>query len=94
MRPAPHMVVAIGCQFRAGAGANGLAALWRVPFDHLARYAIHNFRSFSRLCGGPYRPLSFYKLVRPHQPPAVYANFKGAKGAIAAQYPPPTFLAS
>jgi hypothetical protein len=73
---------------------NGLAALWGVPFDHLTRYAIHDFRSFSRLCGGPYRPLSFDKLVRPYQPPALYANLKGAKGAIAAQYPPPTFLAS
>ena len=51
-------------------------------------------RSFSRLCGGPYRPLSFDKLVRPYQPPALYTNLKGAKGAIAAQYPPPTFLAS
>ena len=65
-----------------------------VPFDHLTRYAIHDFRSFSRLCGGPHRPLSFDKLVRPYQPPALYANLKGAKGAIAAQYPPPTFLAS
>ena len=62
---------------------NGLAALWRVPFDHLTRYAIHDFRSFSRLCGGPYRPLSFDKLVRPYQPPALYANLKDARGAIA-----------
>jgi hypothetical protein len=42
---------------------NGLTALWRVPFDHLTRYAVHDFRSFSRLFGGPYRSLSFDKLI-------------------------------
>jgi hypothetical protein len=52
----------------------GLAALWREPFDHLARYAIHDFRSVSRLCGGLYSPLSFDKLVRSYQPPALYTN--------------------
>jgi hypothetical protein len=54
----------------------GLAALWREPFDHLARYAIHDFRSVSRLCGGLYSPLSFDKLVRSYQPPALYTNRK------------------
>jgi hypothetical protein len=52
----------------------GLAALWREPFDHLARYAIHDFRSVSRLCGGLYSPLSFDKLVRSYQPAALYTN--------------------
>jgi hypothetical protein len=70
---------------------NGLTALWREPFDHLTRYPIHDFRSFSRLCGGPYRPLSFDKLVRPYEPPAFDANLKGAKGTIAAQYPSSNF---
>jgi hypothetical protein len=60
----------------------GLAALWRVPFDHLTRYAIHDFGSLSRLCGGPYSPLRFDKLVRSYQAPALYANLKGAKGGM------------
>jgi hypothetical protein len=52
-------------------------------FDHLTRHAIHDFRSFSGLCGGPYSPQSVDKLVRSYQPPALYANLKDARGAIA-----------
>ena len=55
-----------------------------MPFDHLTCYAIHDFRAFSRLRGGPYSPLSFDKLVRSYQPPALYANLKDARGARAA----------
>jgi hypothetical protein len=62
-----------------------------VPFDHLARYAIHDFRAFSRLRGGPDSPLSFDKLVRSYQPPTLYANLKDARG-YSAQYLPTTSL--
>jgi hypothetical protein len=53
--------------------------LWREPFDHLACYAIHDFRAFSRLCGGLYSPLSFDKLVRSYQLPALYVDLKDAR---------------
>jgi hypothetical protein len=42
-----------------------------MSLDDLTRFAIHDFRPFSRLCGGPHS-----KLVRAYQPPASHANFK------------------
>jgi hypothetical protein len=58
-------------------------SLWRVSFDHLARFVIHDLHSLSRLCRGLCSPLSFDKLARSHQLPALYTNHKGAKIAIA-----------
>jgi hypothetical protein len=42
----------------------------------LTRFAIDDFRPFSRLRGGPHSPLRVDKLVRGYQPPALHANFK------------------
>ena len=47
-----------------------------MSLDDLARFAIHDFRPFSCLRGGPYSPLRVDKLVRAYQPPALHANFK------------------
>ena len=55
-----------------------LSGLWREPFNHLTRHAIHDFRSFSCLCRGPCSPSRFTKLVRPYQASVLYANLKHA----------------
>jgi hypothetical protein len=34
-----------------------------MPFDHLTRFVIHNFRSLFRLCHGPRSPLGLDKLA-------------------------------
>ena len=49
-----------------------------MPFDHLTRFVIHNFRSLSRLCRGPHSPLGLDKLARSHELPAIYTNHEGA----------------
>ena len=51
-----------------------LSGLWREPFNHLTRHAIHDFRSFSCLCRGPCSPSRFTKLVRPYQASVLYAK--------------------
>jgi hypothetical protein len=45
----------------------------RVALDDLARFAIYNLGAFSRLGGSSRGQLSFAKLVRTHQAPALYA---------------------
>jgi hypothetical protein len=62
-------------------GNAGLAALRRVPFDHLARQAVHDFRSFARLSGCAYSPLRFDEFGRSYQASAPYANLKHVVGA-------------
>jgi len=47
-----------------------------MSLDDLTRFAIHDFRPFSRLRGGPHSPLRVDKLVRADQPPPLHANFK------------------
>jgi hypothetical protein len=49
---------------------------WRVPLDHLTRFAIHDFGTFSRLCGGLHSPLRFGKERRAYQSPALDVNLK------------------
>jgi hypothetical protein len=58
-------------------------SLWRVPFDHLTRFAVHNFRSLSRLCRSPRSPLGLDKLARSHELPAIYTNHEVASTVIA-----------
>ena len=53
-----------------------------MAFDYLARSAIHDFRSFARLCGGAYSPLRFDKVGRSYQAPALYANLEGGNGPM------------
>jgi hypothetical protein len=47
-----------------------------MSLDNLTRFAIRDFRPFSRLCGGPHSPLRVDELFRAYQPPALHANFK------------------
>ena len=56
--------------------------LWRVPFDHLTCFAVHNFRSLSRLCRSPRSPLGLSKLARSHELPAPYTNHEVANTVI------------
>lgn len=62
----------------------GLAcSLSRVPFDHLTRFAVHNFRSLPRLCRSPCSPLGLDKLARSHELPAIYTNHEVTNTVIA-----------
>jgi hypothetical protein len=54
-----------------------------VAFDHLTRFAVHNFRSLSRLCRSPRSPLGLDKLARSHELPAIYTNHEAANTVIA-----------
>jgi hypothetical protein len=56
-----------------------------MPFDHLTRFVIHNFRSLSRLCG-PRSPLGLDKLASSHELPAIYTNHAGARDALTGAY--------
>jgi hypothetical protein len=58
-------------------------SLRRMPFDHLTRFAVHNFHSRSRLCRSPRNPLGLYEQARSHELPAVYANHEEANTVIA-----------
>jgi hypothetical protein len=46
------------------------------PLDHLTRFAIHDFGTFSRLCSGLHSPLRFDKERRAYQSPALDVNLK------------------
>jgi hypothetical protein len=70
-----------GASFRSEFGLT--CSLWRVPFDHLTRFAVHNFRSLSRLCRSPRSPLGLDKLARSHELPAIYTNHEVASTVIA-----------
>jgi hypothetical protein len=54
-----------------------------MPFDHLTRFAIHNFHSLSRLCRSPRSPSGLDKLARSHELPAIYTNHEEANSVIA-----------
>jgi hypothetical protein len=60
----------------------GLSSLWRVPFDHLTRFVIHNFRALSRLCRGPAQPIG-PRQAGSFELPAIYTNHEGANIVIA-----------
>jgi hypothetical protein len=57
--------------------------LWRMPCDHLIRFAVHDFRSLSRLCRSPRNPLGLDELARSHELPAIYTNYEEANTVIA-----------
>jgi hypothetical protein len=54
-----------------------------MPFDHLTRFAVHNFHSLSRLCRSPRNPSSLDKLARSHELPAICTNHEVANTVIA-----------
>jgi hypothetical protein len=58
-----------------------------MSLDDLTRFAIYDFRPFSRLCGGPHSPLRVGKLVRAYQPPALHTNFKYDFSSRRGRYP-------